>query len=152
MRLEIRRAMIADIPTLFAIRTAIRENHMTMAELASAGVTPETVADLARSENARTLLGLCDTQPSAFAIARADPGDLFALFVLPGWEGLGLGSLLLAAAEDWLSSHGVHEAWLPIGGDPALRASRFYSSRGWQAEEHEANWQVRFTKCLTPQG
>jgi GNAT superfamily N-acetyltransferase len=149
MRLDIRRATIADISTLFAIRTAVRENHMTMAELAIAGVTPETVADLLRSEDAGTWLGLCNTQPSGFAMARADPGDLFALFVLPSREGHGLGSLLLAAAEDWLASRGIEKAWLLTGGDPGLRAARFYSSRGWQAEGHEADRQVRFTKCLT---
>jgi GNAT superfamily N-acetyltransferase len=150
MHLEIREATVADVPTLFAIRTAVRENQMTMAELASVGVTPETVADLIRSENARTWLGLCDTQPSAFAMARIVPGDLFALFVLPNREGLGLGSLFLAEAEDWLSLYGVQEAWLLTGRDPALRAAQFYSSRGWRTDGHEADGQVRFTKCLTP--
>ncbi len=146
----IRRATVADIPSLFAIRTSVRENHMTLAELGSAGVTLDSVADLIRSNDAATWVGLCDGQPSAFAMARADVGDVFALFVLPEMEGLGLGSFLLSAAEDWLASREIETAWLLTGEEPALRAYGFYLSRGWQPVGREPDGQVRFTKTLLP--
>jgi len=148
MSLDLRKADLPDVPTLFAIRTAVRENHMTMAELASAGVTPDTVADLLRSDDAAAWIGLWDGEPSGFAMARADVGDLFALFVLPAMEGRGLGSLLLSTAENWLASRGIETAWLLTGGGPGLKAAEFYASRGWKAAGREPDGQVRFTKSL----
>lgn len=125
---------------------------MTLAELASASATPDSVADLIRSTNAATWIGLCDRQPSGFAIAHADVGDVFALFVLPKVEGRGLGSRERTAAEDWLVSRGVEEAWLLTGEEPKLRAHGFDLSRGWQPVGLERDGQVRFTKTLPPQG
>jgi GNAT superfamily N-acetyltransferase len=148
MSLHLRRADTSDIPTLFAIRTAVRENHMTFTELASAGVTPETVAHLIQSNDAASWIGLWNEQPSGFAMARADIGDVFALFVLPDMEGQGLGSALLLEAESWLASRGTEKAWLLTGGEPWLKAPQFYASRGWRAEGREADGQVRFTKML----
>lgn len=148
MTLTLRPATVEDVPALFAIRTAVRENHMTMAELASAGVTPESVADLIRSGTADTWIGLRDGEPAAFAMARADSGDVFALFVLPDMEGRGFGKALLAEAEAWLAANGVETAWLLTGGEPGLRAARFYEARGWMAAGKEPDGQIRFTKRL----
>ncbi len=99
MGLDIRRATEADIPTLFAIRTSVRENDIPLAELAPVGVSPDSVADLIRSQYAATRVGLWDEQPSSFAMARADVGGVFALFVLREMEGRGLRSLLHSAPE-----------------------------------------------------
>lgn len=148
MSLEIRPAAIADIPTLFAIRTAVRENHMSMSELAAAGVTPDAVAELLTSGDAAAWIGLCEGKPSGFSMVRLGEGDVFALFVLPDAEGRGLGSLLLAEAEKWLAFCGVETAWLLTGGEPGLRAASFYASRGWRLAGRERDGQLRFTKLL----
>lgn len=150
MTLTVRPANPADIPTLFAIRTAVRENHMTLDELAAAGVTPETVADLVQSPEAGTWIALWDGAPAGFAMARTDPGDVFALFVLPAMEGRGIGRALLAQAEAWLAGRGLPSAWLLTGGEPELRAAAFYEAQGWTAEGREADGQIRFTKRLFP--
>jgi GNAT superfamily N-acetyltransferase len=150
MSRAIRIATIADVPVLFAIRTAVRENHMTLEELAEAGVTPDSVADLIRSPDAATWIGLWDGRPAAFAMARADLGDVFALFVLPEMEGRGFGAALLSEAEAWLASRGIETAWLLTGGEPGLKATRFYRARGWTAEGREPDGQIRFTKRLIP--
>lgn len=148
MSLTLRPATVVDVPTLFAIRTAVHENHMSRDELAAAGVTPASVADLVRSPDAGTWLGLWKGAPAGFAMARVDPGDVFALFVLPGMEGRGIGKALLAQAETWLASRDVATAWLLTGGQPGLRAAAFYEARGWTAMGHESDGQTRFTKRL----
>ncbi|MCB5174735.1 GNAT family N-acetyltransferase [Microvirga lenta] len=148
MSLSIRPATLGDIPALFAIRTAVRENHMTLAALAAAGVTPDSVAELLRSEDAATWIGLWDGEPAAFAMARSDQGDVFALFVRPEMEGRGFGGRLLALAESWLASRGAESAWLLTGGEPGLKAARFYAARGWLVEGREPDGQLRFTKRL----
>jgi len=148
MSLHVRPATLADVPTLFAIRTAVRENHMSLEELATAGVTPGSVAELVQNPDAGTWLGMWNGVPAGFAMARADPGDVFALFVLPERQGRGVGTALLAEAEIWLASRGLGSAWLLTGGKPGLRAAAFYEAQGWTAEEREADGQIRFTKRL----
>jgi GNAT superfamily N-acetyltransferase len=148
MSLTLRPATVVDVPTLFAIRTGVRENHMNLEELALAGVTPESVVDLIRSGSAATWIGLWDGEPAAFAMARADRGDVFALFVLPEMEGRGLGGALLSAAEAWLASRGVGTAWLLTGGEPGLKAARFYAAQGWLAKGRQPDGQIRFSKRL----
>ncbi|RDI62245.1 GNAT family N-acetyltransferase [Microvirga subterranea] len=148
MTLFLRAATPADVRTLFAIRTAVRENHMSLDELVAAGVTPDSVADLVQSPDAGTWIGLWDGEPAGFAMARQDPGDVFALFVLPEMEERGVGRALLTQAEAWLASRGLACAWLLTGGGPGLRAAAFYEARGWVAAGREHDGQIRFTKRL----
>jgi GNAT superfamily N-acetyltransferase len=83
-----------------------------------------------------------------FAMARADTGDLFALFVLRRAEGLGIGTALLQEAETWLGAHGVSEAWLMTGGEPGLRAPGFYESRCWRLDGTDEDGTLRYVKRL----
>lgn len=107
MTFTVRPVEEGSIPTLFAIRTAVRENHMSLDELAQAGVTPATVAAMLRSGDAAGWLGGCSGRPAGFSMARADVGDLFVIAVLPEFEGQGLGTLLLREAERWLALRGI---------------------------------------------
>ncbi|MGW9945880.1 hypothetical protein J2W92_001195 [Rhizobium leguminosarum] len=56
----------------------------------------------------------------------ADPrnGNIWALFIAPGFERKGIGSILLAEACACLKSAGIERAWLTT--DPNTRAERFY--------------------------
>jgi ribosomal protein S18 acetylase RimI-like enzyme len=60
-------------------------------------------------------------------------GELYALHVLPGARGDGVGSALLEAASDRLRGRGFHQAvlWVLSGNAPA-RA--LYESQGWAAD------------------
>jgi GNAT superfamily N-acetyltransferase len=146
--ITIRRSAESDIPALFQIRTAVRENHMTLAELAAADVTADSVSTMLGGKHAAAWIGFDGETPLGFSMARADVGDVFALFVLPEAEGLGLGTKLLAEAECWLAFRDVTNAWLLTGGEPGLRAPGFYLKRGWVCERREADGQIRFTKQL----
>ena len=101
---------------------------MTMAALAANGVTPEAVAGMLATTAAGWIAGAAE----GFAIADAEDGSLFALFVHPDHEGRGLGRALLRLAESWLASQGWREAWLFTGADRRLRAQGFYRAHGWQ--------------------
>lgn len=121
---------------------------MTLEQLAELGITPASVAEALRTPDLACWIGLEGTKPSGFAMARADFGDLFALFVLPEAEGRGLGSRLLAEAEKWLALRGIDKAWLITGGTAGLRAPQFYARHGWQPDGREADGQLRFTKRI----
>jgi len=149
MHYIIRRAAPADIPALFAIRTAVRENHMSLAQLAEIGVTSESVADMLCKDNVACWIGLNVEVPLGFAMARAALADLFALFIRPEAQAKGLGTCLLARAEHWLAHQGVTTAWLLTGAEPGLRAASFYKSRGWNQGGEAPPGDIRFTKRLT---
>ncbi|WP_222182885.1 GNAT family N-acetyltransferase [Geminicoccus harenae] len=144
----VRPAGIADVPALFRIRTAVVENAMTTAELAALGITPSSIAaDLDRGE-AVAWLALCGGQEAGFSMVRSAEGDVFALFVLPTYEGRGIGRALLREAERWLADRGVVEAWLCTGAEPGLRAPGFYRAAGWREAGRMPDGQLRFVRSL----
>lgn len=120
----------ADLPAVTVIRTSVIENHLSVVEMAERGITPEgTIVQMATT--LRGWLGLVDGVPAAFSMAKSDQGMVFAMFVLPSHEGMGLGRQLLTAAEDWLFETGWPEIWLTTDVDPTIRAHGFYQRLGW---------------------
>jgi GNAT superfamily N-acetyltransferase len=145
MTITIRAAIAEDIETLFSIRTSVRENYQSRAELAQIGVTPESVATLLKTV-CRAWLAEVDRQPVGFSMANAAEKTVFALFILPEYEGRGIGKQLLTVAEDWLWSMGCIEIWLLTGADLSLRAHGFYQHLGWQAVGETSDGHIRYIK------
>ena len=141
----LRSATAADIPAIFAIRLAVRENAMSMAGLAANGVTPDAVAGLL----ATTAAGWIAGAEEGFAIADAEDGSLFALFVRPEREGRGFGRALLREAESWLASQGWHEAWLFTAANRRLRAQGFYRTHGWRSAGWAPAGEERLVRTLS---
>jgi GNAT superfamily N-acetyltransferase len=132
-----RTATAADMPGIARVRTSVRENLLTREQMRARGITNESVA-AAFLADSRGWVAERNGDIIAFAIADRAAGSLFALFVVPAYEGQGLGSRLLALALQWLSENGVRDVWLTTG--PDTRAARFYERRGWTAVgpgEHE---------------
>ena len=142
-----RRATAADIPALFRIRTAVRENALSRARLAAAGVTPRSVRDLLGTTGAAWIAEEAG-RALGFSMVDAAQGTVFAVFVLPGQEGRGIGRALLILAEDWLAAQGWRQAWLLTGADPALRAPGFYRRMGWRARGQAPRGERRFVRDL----
>jgi GNAT superfamily N-acetyltransferase len=143
--MEIRRVTPEDVELLFEIRTSVRENHQSREELASIGVTPETVAEMLRTTS-RAWVAEVEGTAVGFAMADAAEGTVFAMFVRPGWEGRGAGRALMREAEAWLFGEGREQIWLLTGRDPALRANGFYRALGWTAAEWGTDGQVKYVK------
>lgn len=141
----IRTALPADVPALFDVRTSVHENHMSMAELADIGVTPETLPEML-SGNGRGWVAELEGEIVAFAMADANDATVFAMFVRPDQEGKGLGRLLMTEAQRWLFERGCDEIWLVTDHDRAVRANGFYRHIGWQEAGREEDGQARFIK------
>jgi GNAT superfamily N-acetyltransferase len=154
---RIRPAQTADIDALFDIRTSVVENHQSREEIAALGITPESIAQMLDTDcrawvaemNAPSL-DLPAHRLAGFAIANATEKTIFGLFVLPAYEGRGIGRSLLQSAENWLWAAGCEEIWLVTGNDPNLRAYGFYLHLGWIAAGVEAagefQGEMRFIK------
>lgn len=142
----LREAHVADIADLFAVRTSVRENHLTVAQLAERGVTPATVAaDLALPET-RTWVAEVARAVVAFTTADARHGTVFALFVRPEAERRGIGRALLAQAEAWLFAAGWEEIWLTTDEAAHSRAHRLYRAAGWSLVGPAEHGDVRYVK------
>jgi GNAT superfamily N-acetyltransferase len=119
-----------DIPALFDVRVASRENAYTRGELAALGITEDSV----RAKMAGTHAGWLCTAGDAvvgFSMADRSTGELWVVAVLPAFEGKGIGARLMQMAEDWLWDCGCPEAWLTTSIDPSLRAYGFSRKLGW---------------------
>nr|WP_169148833.1 GNAT family N-acetyltransferase [Azoarcus sp. TTM-91] len=141
----IRKATPADIPALFEIRSSVRENRMSRAELAALGITRATLADMLAGDG-RGWVAEASGQVLAFAMANAAQATVFALFVHPDHEGRGLGRRLMAEAERWLFACGCAEIWLVTDSNREVRANGFYRRLGWLEGGMEEDGQVRFIK------
>ena len=142
----IRPARADDLPAITHVRISVIENHMSVAQMAERGITPDRIlADMAAGE-----LGawVAEEYGEIIAFAMADRRDasIFALFTLPGKEGRGFGSALLAQAEAWLMAMGHSEAWLTTA--TGSRAATFYALKGWRATEEGDPGDTFFRKTL----
>jgi len=144
MKKTIRLANQADINAIFDIRTSVQENHLSRDQLAGMGITRETIRQ-AILEAPCAWVAEVDGVPVGFSMADVEDGCVFAAFVLPEFEGRGLGRSLMDRAEAFLFQH--HQMiWLETA--EASRASGFYRNLGWQPVENLPEGDIRFEKCL----
>lgn len=118
------------------VRTSVIENHLSVAQMAAIGITPDSVIADMTAGHLGCLVAEENGAIVGFSMADRRDGGLFALFVLPEQEGRGHGTALLAAAEQWLAARGITEAWLSTG--PETRAFAFYLRHGWTATAETA--------------
>lgn len=148
MTITIRDAAEEDIPAIFAVRTSVRENHLSVEQMAGMGITYETIRQ-ALCEEPCIWVAVHGNRIVGFSMADAADGCLFAAFVRPEWEGQGIGSRLLARAEAFLFKR--HSSiWLHTDG--SSRAAGFYERLGWKRMPDMENRDARFEKPRPPIG
>lgn len=148
MQTVIRLATPADIDTLFAIRTAVVQNHLSREQMADLGITPQVLADSIRTAPC-VWIAEVDGQPAGFSMVDLDEGEVFAMFVLPIYENRGLGRQLMAVAEAALFEH--HDRlFLVTDGLNEVRANGFYQRLGWSVVAPVDGDDVRYEKSRAP--
>lgn len=120
-----RQANSSDIPAMSRIRLAVTENVLSDPRRA----TPAMYEDFLE-KSGRGWVAECDGEIVAFCYADRMASSIWALFVLPGHEGRGLGKSLLERAVAWLFEIGHDTVHLSTTAD--TRADRFYAAQGWQ--------------------
>lgn len=134
--MRIRQVTCEDLPELFAVRAATRENPMSREALRELGVTEASTAQWLSTTH-RGWLAEVDHKIVGFAIGDGSTGELWVIAVLPAYEGQGIGSMLLRAVEEWLSALGWAELWLWTSNDQKLKAFSFYLKHGWSVAKVE---------------
>lgn len=140
--IHIRPATEADVEAVFHIRTSVKENHLSLEQMTAMGITPDAIWEAIAAESC-AWLAEAGGKAVGFAMVDMEEGCVFAAFVLPEWEGRGLGRRLMAEAEARLFRR--HETiWLETDG--RSRASGFYAHLGWKPTATDGNGDVRFEK------
>lgn len=140
----IRLAKLADIDAIFKIRTSVRENHLSQDQLTEIGITTEAISQ-AISETPCAWVAEVNGVPVGFSMVDIEDGCVFAVFVLPEFEGYGLGRNLMHEAESFLFQR-HQKIWLETA--EASRASGFYRNLGWQPVKNLPEGDIRFEKQL----
>jgi GNAT superfamily N-acetyltransferase len=136
-----REAGVEDIPALTEVRLSVRENRMSREQLEALDITEASVA-ASFAQHAKGWVAEQGGRVVGFAIADWKAASVFALFVLPDYEGRGVGGTLLDLALDWLCRHDIACVWLTTGAH--TRATAFYKARGWRAAGLQPNGELRF--------
>ncbi len=131
----IREATRGDLPGLIHVRGAVRENVLT-------SVIPEERIVAGLESRGRGWVAEEAGRVVGFSMADREESSIWALFLLPEWEGRGLGRALLARAVEWLWGEGCGRIWLTT--EPGSRAEGFYAHLGWAAKGVTDKGEVRF--------
>jgi len=144
MGTRIRLATLDDIETLFTLRTAVVQNHLSREQMAELGITAQLLADSIREAPCVWIAEVHGT-PAGFSMVDLAEGEVFAMFVLPSHEGQGLGRRLMAVAEAALFER--HETlFLVTDGRDEIRANGFYQRLGWSVVATVEGDDVRYQK------
>ncbi|WP_341503216.1 GNAT family N-acetyltransferase [Gallaecimonas sp. GXIMD4217] len=132
-----RQATAADIPQMSAIRLAVTENVLSDPAKVTTLMYEDYLERLGRgwvAEEGGQVLG--------FSYAASADNSIWALFVLPGQEGRGMGRRLLELATNWLFERGAEAVVLSTDAD--TRADRFYQAQGWQRGQVHPDGEVGY--------
>ncbi|CAN7422192.1 GNAT family N-acetyltransferase [Acidovorax sp. Leaf78] len=139
---QIRPAAVTDVSAMFKVRASVGENTMTPAELSAIGITPEAIAFAVESAQC-AWVATVDEEVVGFAMVDLDSACLFALFVLPEYEGRGIGTSLTKTCE--LALFEQHStAWLETAN--GSRAAQLYRHLGWGNESEIGGGDIRLEK------
>jgi len=121
----IKTASLADIPKMHMVRLAVRENPLTD----PARITESSYVPFVEAGSAWVAVDH-DLQILGFSALDPVTGSVWALFVRPDQEGVGVGRALHDIMLDWAREHGLRALWLFTA--TGTRAEQFYLTAGWR--------------------
>lgn len=104
MNIRTRLALSSDIEGIFDVRTSVKENYLSREEMELMGITESSVIDMIEKSRC-AWVAVDDGKVIGFSMIILDEGSLFAAFVLPEYEGRGVGRSLVELAEQELFKH-----------------------------------------------
>ena len=133
----LRIATIDDISEMQRIRHAVKENRLSDPGLVTDQDCEEFITVRGRgwvADEGDTLAG--------FSILDLTEKNIWALFVDPRFEGMGIGRGLQELMLNWYFN--LHSETLWLGTAPFTRAAKFYRKSGWREMGIRTNGEIRF--------
>ena len=135
--MKIRVAMVNDIPQLVTIRLSVKENILSNPTLISEKDYNEFL-----TKRGKGWVGEINNKIVGFAIVDMLHNNVWALFIEPGFEKLGIGRKLHDEMLNWYFSQTNNTLWL--GTSPHTRAYAFYHRAGWKEGGLHGKGEVKF--------
>jgi len=127
-----RRTLSSDFQKCIEVRSKTRQNPASAELLAEYGITAETQGPLFDTESVVGFVAESENEIVGFCSGRTETGEVLVLALLPDFENLGIGKILLQLVVDYLYDSGIEKLWLAASPDPEIRAHGFYRHLGWK--------------------
>jgi len=141
--MNFREAKIEDIKQMQIIRNAVTENILSNPDL-----LPGKDYEEFMFERGKGWVCEIENQIVGFSIVDLKENNVWALFLLPGFEKQGIGRQLHDIMVDWYFTQTRDTIWL--GTTPKTRADMFYRRAGWKETgmhgEDEIKFEMTFEK------
>jgi len=133
----IRQATITDIPQIQLVRNAVKENPLSNPALVPDSDVEDYILNRGRGwvcEVGNTIVG--------FSIVSVADKNVWALFIEPGYERMGIGRRLHDEMINWY--FGQTDATIWLGTAPGTRAEGFYRKAGWTETGMHGKGEIKF--------
>jgi GNAT superfamily N-acetyltransferase len=119
-----REAQADDIPQIQVVRNSVTENTLSNPDLVSDEDCLEFI-----SKRGKGWVCIVDNKVVGFSIVDLKENNVWALFLKPEYEKLGIGTKLHQLMLDWYFEQTNFDVWLST--TPKTRADKFYRKAGW---------------------
>lgn len=133
----IREAILSDIPQLHIIRNAVKENRLSNPDL----ITNSDYEEILMIRGKGWVYEM-QGKIAGFAVIDTRESNIWALFVHPNFEKLGIGKELHDKMLRWYFSHHHQTLWLSTA--PGTRAESFYRKAGWKETGTYGKGEIKF--------
>jgi ribosomal protein S18 acetylase RimI-like enzyme len=132
-----REAEISDIAQIQYVRHAVKENRLSDPSLVPDSDVEEYIMNRGRG-------WVCEINGriAGFAIVDLVDNNVWALFIDPEFESMGIGKKLHQLMMDWYFVQTREKIWL--GTDPSARAATFYRMQGWKEVGTHGKNEIKF--------
>ena len=136
-----REAEIKDISQIQVVRNAVKENMLPDPALVPDKDVEEYMTNRGRG-------WVCEVKGIVvgFAIVDLIDNNVWALFVHPDFERMGIGKKLHQIMMDWYFLQTQEKIWL--GTDPDSLAYKFYKMQGWKEIGTHGEIEIKFEMCV----
>ena len=135
--MNIRVAEIEDIAQIQVVRNLVKENR-----LSDPALVPDSDVRDYITRRGRGWVCEINGQIVGFAIADLVDNNIWALFIHPDFEKIGIGKRLHDEMMNWYFSQTDKTVWL--GTSPKTRAEFFYRKKGWKETGIHGKGEIKF--------
>lgn len=135
--MKIRVAEIKDIYQIQIVRNLVKENR-----LSDPALVPDSDVEDFITRRGRGWVCEINEQVVGFAIADLVDNNIWALFIHPDFEKMGIGKGLHDEMLNWYFSKTDKTVWL--GTSPKTRAEIFYRKAGWKEVGTHGKGEIKF--------